>query len=133
MDADKRRFDLKDQTSQIIGCAMEVLNTLGHGLLEKPYERSLAVEFAARSIPFLVQPRFAVLYKGVNVGDYIPDLIAFDQVIVEIKCIDKITPLEVGQVLNYLRIARLPVALILNFRRSKLDWQRVALSDTNAN
>ena len=132
MDADEHRFELKDETSQIIGCAVEVLNTLGHGLLEKPYERSLAIEFATKSIPVAVQPRFAVMYKSTNVGDYIPDLIAFGRVIVEIKCIEKIGALEIGQTLNYLRISRLPVALILNFRRPRLDWKRVAVSDADA-
>ena len=76
---------------------MEVLSIFGRGLLEKPYERSLAVEFASRSIPFTARPKFAVMYKGVNVGDYVPDLIAFGHVIVEIECIDKITQVEVGR------------------------------------
>ena len=58
---------LADETHQIIGSAMEVLNTLGHGLLEKPYENDLVVEFALRGISCRQQARFDVIYKGVKI------------------------------------------------------------------
>ena len=61
---------------EIIGCAMEVLNSIGHGYHEKSYENALVVEFALREIPFLQQPRFEFIYKEVPVGIYIPDIIA---------------------------------------------------------
>ncbi|HBH29827.1 MAG: GxxExxY protein [Desulfofustis sp. PB-SRB1] len=83
---------------------MEVLNTLGHGLLEKPYENAWAVEFQRQGISYQQQPRFDVVYKGVKVGEYVPDLIVFDKVVVETKVIEKITDHEIGQVLNYLKI-----------------------------
>jgi len=54
----------KDEVFQIVGCAIEVLNTLGHGIVEKPYENALAVEFRIREIPFRQQPVFDMLYKG---------------------------------------------------------------------
>ena len=127
MDADERRFILKDETRQIIGCAMEVLNTLGHGLLEKPYERSLAVEFSLRSIPFVAQSTYDIIYKDICVGRYVPDLVVFGQIIVEMKCIDKISKTEIGQLINYLRISRLPIGIILNFKYPKLEWERIAL------
>ena len=59
----------------VVGNAMEVLNTLGHGLLDKPYENALVVEFQQQGIPFAQQPRFPAIYKSVNVGGYISDLI----------------------------------------------------------
>lgn len=62
------------ETGEIIGAAMEVLNVLGHGLLEKPYENALAVEFRLRSIPFVLQPQYEVMYKDVRAGLYVPDL-----------------------------------------------------------
>ena len=117
----------EDETRQIIGCAMEVLNGLGHGLLEKPYENALVVEFGLRGISFKQQPRFDVVYKSVKVGEYIPDLIAFDRVVVDTKVIEKITDLEMGQILNYLKITGLKVGLILNFKRPKLEWKRIVL------
>jgi len=115
----------QEETEQIIGCAMEVLNTLGHGLLEKPYENALVVEFKLRGIPYQQQPRFEVNYKNVRVGEYIPDLIAFGKVVVDTKTIDAIGNHEIGQMLNYLKITSLPVGLIINFKRARLQWKRV--------
>jgi GxxExxY protein len=66
MDADEHKFELKDETYAIIGAAMEVLNTLGHGLLEKPYENALVVEFGVQGIPCQQQPRIDVIYKDVT-------------------------------------------------------------------
>jgi len=100
---------LQDEVYQIIGCARDVLNTLGPGLLEKPDENARVVEFGLWNIPVSQQYRFAVLYKTVKVGDYFPDLIAVEKVIVETKAIEKVTHLERGQVINYLKLSRLPV------------------------
>ena len=111
----------KEEVFQIVGCAIEVLNALGHGLLEKPYENALAVEFGLRSIPFRQEPVFNVLYKGQNVGFFIPDLIAFDSVVVDTKVIDRITDHERGLMLNYLRITKLRVGVVLNFKHAKLE------------
>jgi GxxExxY protein len=109
MNTDTHGFLCKEETHQIIGCAMEVLNTLGHGLLEKPYENALVVEFALRNLPFRQQPRFDVLYKSVKVGEYIPDLILFDRIVVDTKTIERITNHEKGQILNYLKITGLRI------------------------
>lgn len=104
---------------------MEVLNTLGHGLLEKVYEKAMAVEFGLRGVSFQQQSRFSVSYKGTKIDDYIPDLVVLDQVIVETKVIEKIADHEIGQVLNYLKITGLKVGLILNFKRARLEWKRI--------
>ncbi len=127
MDTDKHRLLFKDETHQIIGSAMEVLNTLGHGLLEKPYENALVVELGLKNIPFQQQPRFDVLYKSIKVGEYVPDLIVFEQIVVDAKTIEKITNHEKGQMLNYLKITGLRVGLILNFKYAKLQWERLLL------
>jgi len=118
----------KEETHVIIGCAFEVLNELGHGLNEKLYENSLVVEFKRKGIAFDQQRSFEVLYKGEHVGEFIPDLIAFGKVVVDAKCIDQITDHERGQMLNYLRITRLPVGLILNFKHARLEWERIVLT-----
>ena len=106
---------------------MEVLNTLGHGMLEKPYENSLVVEFQLQSIDYQQQKLFPVLYKNIKVGEYIPDLICFEQVVVDTKTIEGIGDHEIGQMLNYLKITGLRVGLILNFKRAKLEWKRIVL------
>ncbi len=117
----------KEEVFQVVGCAFEVLNTLGHGLLEKPYENALAVEFRLRGIPFAQQPRFPVIYKSVNVGEYVPDLIAFEQIIVDAKVIEKIGNNERAQIINYLKITGLRVGVLLNFKHAKLEWERIVL------
>jgi GxxExxY protein len=127
MNTNTHKLLLKEEVFQTVGCAMEVLNTLGHGLLEKPYENALVIEFGLQGIPYKQQPRFDVIYKGVKVGDYIPDLIAFDKVVVDAKTIDRITDVERGQILNYMKIAKLRVGLILNFKKPKLEWERLVL------
>jgi GxxExxY protein len=85
------------------------------------------VEFRIKGIGFSQQRQFEVLYKKERVGLFIPDLIAFDQVIVDAKVIDRITDYERGQMLNYLRITKLRVGLILNFKHSRLEWERIVL------
>ena len=127
MDTNKHELLLKDEVFQVVGCAMEVLNTLGHGLLEKPYENALVVEFQQQEIPFAEQPRFPVIYKSVNVGEYIPDLIVFDKIIVDTKAIEQIGNNEKAQIINYLKITGLRVGLLLNFKHAKLEWERIVL------
>jgi len=118
---------LQDETERIIGFAFEVLNEIGHGLNEKIYENALTVLFKQCGIAFDQQRRFPVLFRGVEVGEFIPDLIAFGSVIIDTKVIDHITDHERGKMLNYLRIAKLQVGLILNFKKSKLEFERVVL------
>ena len=128
MDTNRERvLLLKTEVFQIVGCAIEVLNTIGHGLLEKPYENALVVEFGMRKIPFRQQPSFDVLYKGQKIGLFVPDLIAFDSVVVDTKVIERITDHERGLMLNYLCITGLRVGVILNFKHRKLEWERIAL------
>jgi GxxExxY protein len=120
MNTNGEKLLLKDEVFQVVGCAIEILNTLGHGIVEKPYENALIVEFDLRKIPFRQQPSFDVLYKGHKVGLFIPDLIAFDSVVVDTKVIDRITDHERGLMLNYLRITSLRVGVILNFKHPQI-------------
>jgi GxxExxY protein len=121
------RLIMEKETEEVIGIAMEVMNTMGHGLLEKPYEKAFCVDFKLRGVPFEQQRVFDVLYKDVQVGRYIPDLIVRSSIIVDIKTIERITEHELGQMLNYLRITGLSVGLIINFKRARLEWKRVVL------
>jgi GxxExxY protein len=116
----------KEETRQIIGFAMEILNEVGHGLHEKPYENALVVDFKLHKIPYAQQKTFDVFYKETKIGEFIPDLIAFNKIIIDTKTIDQITPHETGQMLNYLKIINLKIGLIINFKHAKLEWRRVA-------
>jgi GxxExxY protein len=117
----------KDEDYAITGAAMEVLNTPGNGLNEKVYENALVVECRLRRIPFDQQPRFPVDYKGCRVGEFIPDLILHGKIIVDTKTIDRITDVELSQMLNYLRVTGLPLGIIINFKHAKLEVKRVIL------
>ncbi|NBB79487.1 MAG: GxxExxY protein [Verrucomicrobia bacterium] len=132
MDANAREFDGPNggEVYDIVGCAFEVLNELGHGLVEKPYENSMVVEFNLRDIAYEQQEEFDVIYKDVKVGKYIPDLIAFAKVVVDTKVIDQITNIERAQMINYLKITGLETGLILNFKRPKLEWERIVLESS---
>ena len=129
MDTDKHGSNLEagEITHSIIGAAFEILNELGHGLHEKPYENALVVEFDLRGLAVAQQSVYDIDYKGVNVGTYIPDLVVEDTVIVDTKVIDRITDHERGQMMNYLRITGLRVGLIINFKHAKLQWDRIVL------
>lgn len=127
MDSSGKKLLFKQEVYQIVACAIEVLNGLGHGIVEKPYENALAVEFQLRGVPFRQQPAFDILYKGKQVGLFVPDLIVFDAIVVDTKVIDRITDHERGLMLNYLRITNLRVGLILNFKHAKLEWERLVL------
>jgi GxxExxY protein len=134
MDTNKHEFGgdgekllLKDEVYQIVGCAIEVLNGVGHGLHEKIYENALVVEAKLRGIRLEQQRRFPVIYKEVQVGEFVPDFITHDCLVVDPKVVDRITDHERGQMLNYLRITKLRVAVLLNFKHAKLEWERLVL------
>ena len=133
MNTDRHEFEhdskilLKDEVYRVVGCAFEVMKVLGHGLNEKPYESALVVEFGLQGVPCDQQRRYEVVYKGVRVGEYVPDLVVFGSIVVDVKTIDHITDHERGQMLNYLRISGLRVGVILNFKKSKLEWERMVL------
>ena len=129
MNADERRSDAPHAalTGEIIGAAMEVMNTLGHGLLEKVYENALVVELRLRGVFVEQQPRFSVSYKNSTVGDFVPDLIVGRSVIVDTKTIDALGPIERGRMLNYLRVTGLSVGLTINFKHPKIGWDRAVL------
>jgi len=127
MNVIQRELLLKEEVFQTVGCAMEVLNTLGQGLLEKPYENALVVELGLKNIPVQQQARFPVLYKSIQVGEYFPDLLVFNKIVVDAKVISAIGDNERAQILNYLKITGLRVGLLLNFKHSKLEWERFVL------
>ena len=97
------------------------------GLLEKTYENALIVEFGIRGIGYQQQRRHEVVYKDSVVGEYVPDIIAYDCIVVEMKVIEAIGKHEMGQMINYLKVTGLRVGVIFNFRRPRLEWKRVVL------
>jgi len=128
MDTNSRKLLAKEEVFQIVGCAIEVLNALGHGFVEKPYENALAVEFGLQNVPFRQSNLCSMSStKDTRSVSSFPTWIAFDTVVVDTKVIDRITDHERGLMLNYLRITNLRVGVILNFKHTKLEWERIVL------
>ena len=112
-------------TRDIIGAAMTLLNELKPGLDEKLYENALVIELTARGHTVEQQREYPVHYRGHFIGKLIPDLIVDGKVIVDPKVVTGFNDTHVAQMLGYLNITGLEVALLLNFKESKLDWKRV--------
>jgi len=106
-----------DQLSnRIIGCALEVHRTLGPGLLESTYEQCLAHELSQSGIPFKLQWPLPVKYKGIKLDcGYRVDLFVDDQVIVELKSVDKTMGIHKAQLLTYMKLSEVKVGLLINF------------------
>jgi GxxExxY protein len=127
MDTNNDKVTYREEAYQIVGAAMEVLNELGPGPLEKSYENALVVEFQLRKFPYSQQSRYPIVYKGVTVGEHIPDLIIFGKIVVDAKCADAITDEHRAVMLSYLRITGCKLGLYLNFKRPKLAVVRIVL------
>ena len=125
MNTDTEEPIYKLESRQIVGAAMEVLNAVVHGFHEKPYENALVVEFRLRGISYQQQRQFDIFYKNEKVGNYVPDLIVHEKVVVDTKVIEGITDRDVGQMWNYLKISGSHLGYILNYKHSKLNWKRV--------
>lgn len=102
-------------TERIIGCAIEVHKTIGPGLLEATYEEAMCVELRLAGLHFKRQASFPVVYKGSTVGEYRLDLLVQDEVIVEIKSVERMDPVFDAQILTYLRGTGRRVGLLINF------------------
>jgi GxxExxY protein len=107
-------------TEKIIGCAIEVHRVLGPGLPEAVCETALCIEMQLRGIPFKRQVGVPVYYKGELISEYHPDIIIANEVIVEVKSIERIAEVHVAQVRTYLRITSLHVGLIMNFNSATM-------------
>jgi GxxExxY protein len=117
------------RTYAIIGGAMEVHRLLGCGFLESVYQEALEIELRDRSIPFRAHQEFRVNYKGHDLQAYYkPDFICFDEVVVELKALGRLTSIEEAQVINYLKVTGLHTGLLLNFGTRSLEQRRFILS-----
>jgi len=112
-------------TKAIIGAAMAVLNELKPGLDEKLYENALVIELLARGQTVEQQREFPVHYRGHFLGKLVPDLIVDGKVIADPKVASAFNDTHIAQMLGYLNITGLEVALLLNFKEATLTWKRV--------
>lgn len=115
----------KELSHDIIGAAMKVLNFLKPGLDEKICENALVIELRKRGHRVDQQKQFRVFYEDQEVGKLVPDLIVDDAVIADPKVVTSFTDSHIAKMIGYLVITGLQLALLLNFKESKLTWKRV--------
>ena len=115
----------QELSGKIIGAAMTVLNELGPGLDEKLYERALVIELRKHGHKIDQQKSFPVHYSGELIGTLVPDLMVDDLVIADPKVVDAFNDTHLRQMIGYLAITKLKLALLLNFKHAKLQWKRV--------
>ncbi|KAF0164847.1 MAG: hypothetical protein FD157_2011 [Rhodocyclaceae bacterium] len=117
------------QTHAIIGAAMAVHGELGHGFLEAVYQEALVLEFATRGIAFQREATLPIHYRGKPLScAYRADFLCYDDVVVELKAMSKLTAGDSAQVINYLKAARRTKALLLNFGAPSLEYKRLVLN-----
>lgn len=126
MDEEKSLI-FKDEVYAIVGAAMEVHSELGPGFLEAVYHAALKVELTARQIPFASEKLLEVYYKGQELSaEYRADLVCYEQIIVELKALDRLSSKEEAQVLNYLKATGMRLGVLINVgSRGKLEWKRL--------
>jgi len=108
----------------VLGAAFTVHNVLGPGLLESAYEGAICVELKHLGLRVERQPVFPLSYRGEYIGAYIADLVVEGTIILELKAVKGLSPAMEAQIINYLKLSRLPVGYLLNFRNTRVGWKR---------
>ena len=112
-------------TGEILGACFEVMKELGSGFLERVYKNALFIAMKEKGLQVEVEQPFEVTFRGKVIGRYSADLVVERTVIVELKCCDQLVREHQAQVFNYLKVARLPIGLLVNFRHRELEWKRL--------
>lgn len=119
--------ELNKLTEGIIGCAFTISNTLGCGFLEKVYENALVHELRKHGLEVKQQEPIKVVYDGVIVGEYFADMLVNNIVILELKAVKEISDVFAAQCLNYLKATGIPICLLLNSGKPKMEIERFRL------
>ncbi len=116
----------KEMSYRIIGLAMQVHRELGSGFFEKVYENAVMILFRNQSINAVQQAPITVSFQGEVVGEYLADILVDEQIILELKAAAKITDVHRAQAFNYLKATGKKLAIILNFGKESLEYERIA-------
>ena len=112
------------ETYAVIGAAMEVQNELGCGFAELVYHEALNIELGLRGIPFETEKLITITYKGhLLERTYKADLVCYDNIVVELKAVDKLKTEHTSQLLNYLKATNLPLGILINFGEKPLKFK----------
>jgi len=117
-------MELDEITENVIGCAYEVGNTLGSGFVEKVYENALFHQLQKSGLRVIQQHQINVFYDSVLVGEFFADLLVEDKVLLELKAVRQLDDVHTAQVMNYLKSSGLPICLLINFGRPKVEVRR---------
>ena len=123
-------MEVNDITEKVIGSLFKASNTLGGGFLEKVYENVAVIETAKTGLSVKQQYPIEVKYDAVVVGQFFADLLVEDLVLVEFKAVKLLEDVHTAQCLNYLRATGLPVCLLVNFYRPKLEIKRIVANSS---
>jgi len=113
--------DLEEIVHKTIGCCIEVHRVLGSGLLESPYSKAAAIELTANGIPFEREKEYLVTYRGQPLCHHRVDFVVDRRLLLEMKAVERLSLVHRAQVLSYLRLTKLPVALLINFNEVVLQ------------
>lgn len=117
-------MEIDELTKKIIGCAFTVYNKIGFGFLESVYEKCLQIELNKQHIPADFQKPIKVFYEGINVGDFIADIVVDNSIIIELKSVTKLTKIHEAQLVNYLTATGIENGLLINFGEQKVEVKR---------
>lgn len=112
-------------TQKIIGCAMEVHNTLGNGFQEVIYQRALELELKAIGFRYVREFNMPVMYKNNQIGNRRVDFLINDKISCELKAVIELEKVHIAQAINYLEAYNLEIGLLLNFGNTKLQFHRL--------
>src|SRR5262245_38209406 len=120
---DKKGGNLAEHslTRVILGCCFEVMKELGPGFLERVYKNALLLALIEKNLQVETEKPFEVVFRNKVIGRYNADLIIEEKVILELKCCENLVREHQAQLFNYLRVSRLPIGLLVNFRHRKLE------------
>jgi GxxExxY protein len=115
----------EELTQIIIGCGYKVSNALGSGFVEKVYENALAHEIYKSGLKVQQQYQIKVFYDGIVIGEFAPDLLVAEKVLVELKAVRELDEIHMAQAMNYLKASGLQICLLINFGKPKVEIRRL--------
>lgn len=120
----------REEAFRMIGAWMTVYKDKGHGFVEPVYQDCMEIELKHLNIPYLAQVGLPLFYRAKPLKhSYIPDLLCFGEIIVELKAVKNLTDEHRAQVLNYLKASGLQLGLLVNFGHYPgLEWERIVLT-----
>ncbi|HSW86096.1 MAG TPA: GxxExxY protein [Rhabdochlamydiaceae bacterium] len=121
----KKGLKYFEMTGLILKCSFEIINELGIGFLESVYKNALFIALKQEGFNVIPEQQFEVVFRQQFIGYYVADLVVENSVIIETKCCNHLLPEHQAQLINYLSVSKIPVGLLLNFGKKKLEYKRV--------